>query len=439
MIARYTRPEMATLWSDAAQFQAWLDVEIAAARAWAEAVPGSIPLEDIERLERDAVIGEAEWPAFVARIAEIEEATRHDVVAFTRALSERLGPEKKWVHYGLTSSDVVDTAWSLRLTRAAALILEQFDRLVAVVARRAREHRTTLMMGRTHGVHAEPTSFGLVLALYHAELHRQRARFVEAAEGVRVGKLSGAVGTFAHTPPEVEARVCELLGLAPDPIATQVVQRDRHAHFVAVMAGLGATLEKMAVEVRHLQRSEVREVEEAFGKGQKGSSAMPHKRNPVASENVTGLARLLRGYVVPAYENVALWHERDISHSSAERVMLPDATTALHYALHRMTAILDGLVVFPERMRANLDATHGLYNSQRVMLALVEKGLSREAAYDAVQPRAMVAWETGQSFRDLLAADPAVTAHLSPDDLDGLFDPAYHLRHVDALFARAGL
>jgi len=439
MIARYTRPEMTALWSEAAQFQAWLDVEIAAARAWAEAVPGSIPLADVETLERDAAIPEADWPVFVARIAEIEEATRHDVVAFTRALSERLGPEKKWVHYGLTSSDVVDTAWSLRLTRASALILAQLDALTAVVARRAGEHKRTLMMGRTHGVHAEPTSFGLVLALYHAELLRQRTRFVDAAEGVRVGKLSGAVGTFAHTPPEVEARACELLGLVPDPIATQVIQRDRHAHFVSAIAGIGATLEKMAVEVRHLQRSEVREAEEAFGKGQKGSSAMPHKRNPVASENVTGIARLLRGYATVALENVALWHERDISHSSAERVILPDATTALHYALHRMTTILDGLVVFADRMRANLDATHGLYNSQRVMLALVEKGLSREAAYDLVQPRAMVAWETGQSFQDLVVKTEAIGQHLTEGEINALFDPAFHLRHVDVLFERAGL
>jgi len=439
MIARYTRPEMAALWSDAAQFQAWLDVELAAARAWAEAVPGSIPPEDVDALERDAAIPDADWPGFVARVLEIEAETRHDVVAFTRALSERLGPEKKWVHFGLTSSDVVDTAWSLRLARASALILDALDALTAVVARRAREHKRTLMMGRTHGVHAEPTSFGLVLALYHAELLRQRDRLVAAAEGVRVGKLSGAVGTFAHTPPEVEARACELLGLDPDPIATQVVQRDRHAHFVSVLAGVGATLEKMAVEVRHLQRSEVREAEEAFGKGQKGSSAMPHKRNPVASENVTGLARLLRGYALAALENVALWHERDISHSSAERVLLPDATTVLHYALHRMTGILDGLVVFPERMRANLDATHGLYNSQRVMLALVEKGLSREAAYDLVQPRAMAAWETGRPFRALLLADDDVRAHLTEADVDALFDPAVHLRHVDTLFTRAGL
>ncbi len=438
MIARYTRPEMAALWSETAQYQAWLDVEIAACRAWAESVPGSIPMADVEALERDAARID-DWEAFTARVHAIEADTRHDVVAFTRALSERLGPEGKWIHYGLTSSDVVDTALSLRLTRASALIADALGRLSDVLARRAREHRRTAMMGRTHGVHAEPTSFGLVLALYFAEVQRQRARFAEAAEGVRVGKVSGAVGTFAHTPPEVEARTCAILGLAAAPISTQTLQRDRHAHFVSVVAGIGATLEKMAVEVRHLQRSEVREVEEAFGAGQKGSSAMPHKRNPVGSENVTGIARLLRGYAVTALENVALWHERDISHSAAERVILPDATTALHYALDRFTGILDRLVVFPERMRANLDATHGLYNSQRVMLALVDAGLSREAAYDLVQPRAMQAWHEGRSFHGLVLADDSIRAHLGEGEIDALFDVGHHLRHVDAIFARVGL
>jgi adenylosuccinate lyase len=430
MLARYTRPEMAALWTEEAQFEAWLEVEVAACRAWSDV--GVIPKEDVERIAAHARFS-------VARIHEIEQTTRHDVVAFTRAVSESLGDERKWVHYGLTSSDVVDTAWSLRLTRANALILEQVDRLLGVLAQRAGEHRHTLMMGRTHGIHAEPTSFGLVLALYHAEMQRNRARFVEAAEGVRVGKVSGAVGTFAHTPPEVEARTCEYLGLEAAPISTQVLQRDRHAHYLSVLALIGATLEKMAVEVRHLQRSEVREVEEAFGSGQKGSSAMPHKRNPIGSENVTGIARLLRGYMVAAYENVALWHERDISHSSVERVALPDATTLLHYALHRFAGILETLVVRPDVMRANLDRTYGLYNSQRVMLALVEKGLSREAAYDLVQPRAMQAWETGRPFRALLSEDPDITAHLPEAELDALFDPRWHLRHADEIFARVGL
>ncbi len=430
MISRYTRPEMAALWSDEAQFQAWLDVELAACRAWSEV--GVIPKEDVEKLYRDACFS-------IPRIHEIEQDTRHDVVAFTRAVSESLGEERKWVHYGLTSSDVVDTAWSLRLVKANRLIREQMVRLMDVLARRAKEHKTTLMMGRTHGVHAEPTTFGLVLALYHAEMQRNLDRFDAAAEGVRVGKISGAVGTFAHTPPEVEALTCEYLGLEAAPISTQTLQRDRHAHYMAVLALVGATLEKMAVEVRHLQRSEVREVEEAFGKGQKGSSAMPHKRNPIGSENVTGAARLLRGYLVSAYENVALWHERDISHSSVERVALPDATTLLHYTLHRFAGIVDTLVVYPETMRENMDRTFGLYNSQRVLLALVEKGLARETAYDLVQPRAMQAWAEKTAFKNLVLADSAIRSHLGADEIEALFDPAYHLRHVDAIFRRVGL
>ncbi len=430
MIDRYTRPEMADLWSERQQFQSWLDVELAACAAWAEL--GVIPREDVDRLYERATFD-------VDRIHEIEQTTRHDVVAFTRAVSESLGPEKKWVHYGLTSSDVVDTALSYRLKQANALLLEAIDRLLDVLARRAREHKTTLMMGRTHGVHAEPTTFGLKLALYYAEMQRNRARFVAAAEEVRVGKLSGAVGTFAHIPPEVERLTCEKLGLRPAPISTQVLQRDRHAHYLATLALIGATLEKMAVEVRGLQKSEVREVEEAFGKGQKGSSAMPHKRNPIGSENVTGCARLLRGYMLSAYENVALWHERDISHSSVERVVLPDATTILHYALHRFAGILETLVVYPEHMRRNMERTFGLYNSQRLLLKLIDKGLSREAAYDLVQPRAMQAWEEQRSFRDIVREAPEITAHLSADEIDEAFDPSYHLRHVDLLFARVGL
>ncbi len=430
MIDRYTRPEMAALWSDDAQFQAWLDVELAACRAWSEI--GVIPKEDVEKLYRDASFN-------IDRIHEIEQETRHDVVAFTRAVSESLGDERKWVHYGLTSSDVVDTAWSVRLAKANALILSAIDGLIGVLARRAREHKNTLMMGRTHGVHAEPTTFGLVLALYYAEMQRNRERFVAAAEGVRVGKISGAVGTFAHTPPEVEAITCRYLGLEAAPVSTQTLQRDRHAHYVGVLALVGATLEKMAVEVRHLQRSEVREVEESFGKGQKGSSAMPHKRNPIGSENVTGAARLLRGYMVSAYENVALWHERDISHSSVERVILPDATTILHYALTRFTSILDTLTVYADTMRANMDKTFGLYNSQRVMLALVEKGLAREVAYDMVQPRAMQAWAEATGFKNLVLGDATIRAHLTAEEIEALFDPAYHLRHVDAIFERVGL
>ena len=421
---------MQSLWSEQGQFQAWLDVEIAACAAWAEA--GVIPQEDVDRLRSRAGFD-------VARIHELERETRHDVVAFTRAVSESLGPERKWVHYGLTSSDVVDTAWSLRLVRANSLIREALGTLVSVLADRAREFKYTVMMGRTHGIHAEPTTFGLKLALYYAEMQRGLDRFDRAAEGVRVGKLSGAVGTFAHIPPEVEAATCRSLGLEPAPLSTQVLQRDRHAHYLGVLALIGSTLEKMATEVRHLQRSEVREVEEAFGSGQKGSSAMPHKRNPVGSENITGCARLLRGYMVAAYENVALWHERDISHSSVERVIIPDATTILHYALHRFARLLRRLVVYPESMRRNMDRSLGLYHSQRLLLVLIDKGLSREAAYDLIQPCAMQAWKKERPFQEVVLANAQAKQHLSSSEIEDAFDTAYHLRHVDALFRRAGL
>ena len=421
---------MKELWSEEQQFQAWLDVELAACAAWAEV--GVIPHNDVETLYRDARFD-------LDRIHEIEQQTRHDVVAFTRSVSESLGDEKKWIHYGLTSSDVVDTAWSYRLKKANGLLLDALDGLLKTLAEKARAHKDTLMMGRTHGVHAEPTTLGLKLALFYAEMQRHRARFVEAAEGVRVGKLSGAVGTFAHIPPEVERFTCEKLGLKAAPISTQVLQRDRHAHYLAVLALVGATLEKMAVEVRHLQRSEVREVEESFGKGQKGSSSMPHKRNPVGSENITGCARLLRGYMVAAYENVALWHERDISHSMVERVILPDATTILHYALLRFARIVENLVVYEEAMLRNMERTFGLYNSQRLMYQLIDKGMSREAAYDLVQPRAMQAWHEQRSFKAIVLEADELTAHLSTEEIDEAFDVRYHLRNVDVLFERAGL
>jgi len=430
MIDRYTRPEMAALWSEEAQFDAWLEVEIAACAAWSRL--GVIPEKDVELIRQKAKFN-------VARILEIEEITRHDVVAFTRSVSESLGDERKWIHYGLTSSDVVDTAWSVRLKKANALILAEIDRMIAVLGRRADEHRHTLMMGRTHGVHAEPTTFGAKLALYYAEMKRNRERFVAAAEGIRVGKVSGSVGTFAHVPMEVEQYTCEILGLEAAPVSTQVLQRDRHAHYVSVLALIGATLEKMAVEVRGLQKSEVREVEEAFRKGQKGSSSMPHKRNPVSSENVTGCARLLRGYMVTAYENVALWHERDISHSSAERVILPDATTVLHYALQRFATVMDNLVVFDGNMRRNMQRTFGLYNSQRVLNALIEKGLMREDAYDRVQPCAMAAWEEERSFMDIVLESAPIREHMSEEEVKGCFDDEYHLKRIDQILARVGL
>ena len=430
MIDRYTRPPMADLWSEEQKFQSWLDVELAACAAWSEI--GAIPPEDVETLYDNADFD-------VDRIKEIEKETKHDVVAFTRAVSETLGEEKKWVHYGLTSTDVVDTAYMVRLKKANSLIRTQLDRMIDVLAAKAHEHKHTLTMGRTHGVHAEPTTFGLKMARYYDEMTRHKDRFERAAEEMRVGKLSGAVGTFAHIPPEVERYTCERLGLKPAPISTQVLSRDRHANYLSVIAGIGATLEKMAVEVRHLQRSEVREAEEAFSAGQKGSSAMPHKRNPVGSENITGCARLLRGYMNSEFDNVALWHERDISHSSVERIVLPDATTLLHYALRRFSGIIDDLVVYEDTMRENMEATYGLYNSQRLMLKLIDKGLNREDAYDRVQPLAMTAWEEERPFQEVVAESDAITEVLSPDEIEDAFDPSYHVRNVDRIFRRVGL
>lgn len=421
---------MRALWSEHNQFDTWLKIEIAVCQAWCDL--GVIPLEDMAKLREKASFD-------VERIHEIERVTRHDVVAFTRAVSETLGPERKWVHYGLTSADVVDTAWSVRLKEASDLISEALDAMLEALSVRAKEHRYTIMMGRTHGVHAEPVTFGLKLAQFYAEMKRHKERFQRAAEDVRTGKLSGAVGTFAHSPPEVEQITCELLGLRPEPVATQVVARDRHAHYVCALAQIGASLEKMAVEVRHLQRSEVREVEEAFRKGQKGSSAMPHKRNPIGSENITGCARMLRGYAVAALENVALWHERDISHSSVERVILPDATTIVDYALHRFARIVRNLVVNKDRMARNLEQTFGLFNSQRVMLLLIERGLTREAAYDLVQPLAMRSWQEERPFKALVLSSAAIMSHVSAEDIEQALDVTAHTRHVDSLFERAGL
>ncbi|MCS4121847.1 adenylosuccinate lyase [Salinibacter ruber] len=430
MIDRYTRPPMGDLWSKEQKFQSWLDVELAACAAWSEI--GAIPPEDVETLYDEADFD-------VDRIHEIEKETKHDVVAFTRAVSETLGEEKKWVHYGLTSTDVVDTAYMVRIKKANSLIRTQLDGMIETLAEKAREHKHTLTMGRTHGVHAEPTTFGLKMARYYDEMNRQKERFERAAEEMRMGKLSGAVGTFAHIPPEVERLTCERLGLKPAPISTQVLSRDRHANYLSVIAGIGATLEKMAVEVRHLQRSEVREAEEAFSAGQKGSSAMPHKRNPVGSENITGCARLLRGYMNSEFDNVALWHERDISHSSVERIVLPDATTLLHYALRRFRGIIDGLVVYEDTMRENMEETYGLYNSQRLMLKLIDTGLNREEAYDRVQPLAMTAWEEERPFQAVVAESDAITEVLSDDEIEEAFDPTYHVRNVDRIFRRVGL
>jgi len=430
MISRYTRAPMGAIWTDENRFKAWLEVEILACEAWSEL--GEIPREDAAKIRRDASFD-------ISRIEAIEQETRHDVVAFTRAVSESLGVERKWVHYGLTSTDVVDTALSFLLRQANAILLEGLENLKNVLEQKAREHKYTIMMGRTHGVHAEPTTFGLKLALWYEETKRNIARFTEAAEGVRVGKVSGAVGTFAHTPPAIEAYVCKKLGLAPDPVSTQTLQRDRHAHYMASLALIATSVEKMAVEIRHLQRSEIREVEEAFGKGQKGSSAMPHKRNPIGCENMTGLARVIRGHMLSAYENVPLWHERDISHSSAERIILPDSTILLDYMLNRFAGIIKNLGVFPENMKRNMDASHGLVYSQRILLALIDSGLTREEAYDMVQPKAIQAWEGGLHFKALVLADAQITARLAGEQIEDCFDPKYHVREVDTIFQRLGI
>lgn len=430
MIDRYTRPEMGAIWTEENKFHAWLEVEILACEAWAEL--GEIPKEDVQKIREKATFS-------VNRIKEIEEETRHDVVAFTRTVSESLGEEKKWVHYGLTSTDVVDTALSYLLKQANTILLKDIENFIAILKHKAQEHKYTVMMGRTHGVHAEPTTFGLKLALWYEEMKRNLERFKQAAQGVEFGKISGAVGTYANIDPFVEKYVCEKLGLTPAPISTQTLQRDRHAYYLATLALIATSIEKFATEIRGLQKSEVREVEEFFAKGQKGSSAMPHKRNPIGSENMTGMARVIRGYMLTAYENVSLWHERDISHSSAERIILPDATIALNYMLNRFSNIVKNLTVFPENMKRNMERTLGLIYSQRVLLSLIEKGWVRETAYDTVQPLAMKAWEQQVPFRSLVESNEKIMATLSKEELADCFDYHYHLQHVDTIFERLGL
>ncbi|MGC5328777.1 adenylosuccinate lyase [Brevibacillus sp. SYSU BS000544] len=430
MIERYSRPEMRAIWTEENKFKAWLEVEILACEAWSQM--GVIPAEDVVKLRENAGFD-------IKRIYEIEEETRHDVVAFTRAVSETLGDEKKWVHYGLTSTDVVDTALSYLLRQANEILEKDLEDFIAILADKAREHKDTVMMGRTHGVHAEPTTFGLKLALWYEEMKRNLERFRASRQGVAVGKISGAVGTYANIDPFVESYVCEKLGLKAAPISTQTLQRDRHADYMATLALIATSLDKFATEVRALQKSEIREVEEAFAKGQKGSSAMPHKRNPIGSENISGLARVIRGHMLSAYENVPLWHERDISHSSVERVILPDATQLLNYMLRRFMNIVKNLTVFPENMKRNMDRTFGLIYSQQVLLKLIDKGLSREKAYDTVQPRAMQAWEEQRSFRDIIGEDETVQSLLTKEELDDCFDYRYHLKNVDTIFERVGL
>ncbi|MCD1871009.1 adenylosuccinate lyase [Listeria monocytogenes] len=430
MLERYTRKEMGNIWTEQNRYQAWLEVEILACEAWAEL--DDIPKEDVAKIRANAKFD-------VDRIHEIELETRHDVVAFTRSVSESLGAERKWVHYGLTSTDVVDTANSYLLKQANEILRKDLENFIAIIGEKAKEHKYTVTMGRTHGVHAEPTTFGLKLALWYEEMKRNLERFNFAADGVEFGKISGAVGTYANIDPFVEAYVCEKLGTTPAPISTQTLQRDRHAEYLATLALIATSVEKFAVEVRALQKSEVREVEEFFAKGQKGSSAMPHKRNPIGSENVTGLARVIRGHMVTAYENVPLWHERDISHSSAERIILPDSTILLDYILNRFGNIVKNLTVFPENMKRNMDRTLGLIYSQRVLLALIDKGLAREAAYDVVQPRAMEAWEKQVPFRELVEQDATITENLSAEEIADCFDYNYHLKNVDLIFDRLGL
>lgn len=430
MIERYTRPEMGAIWTEQNKYQAWLEVEILACEAWAEL--GDIPKEDVAKIRENASCD-------VNRILEIEQETRHDVVAFTRAVSETLGEERKWVHYGLTSTDVVDTALSYLIKQANDILRKDIVNFIDIIATKAKEHKHTVMMGRTHGVHAEPTTFGLKLGLWYEEMKRNLERFEAAAKVIETGKMSGAVGTYANIDPRVEQYVCDKLGLAASPISTQTLQRDRHAQYLGALALIATSIEKFATEIRGLQKSETREVEEAFAKGQKGSSAMPHKRNPIGSENMVGMSRLMRGYMVTAYENVALWHERDISHSSAERVILPDATITLNYMLNRFGNIVKNLTVFPENMKRNMDRTFGLIYSQRILLALIDKGLVREEAYDTVQPLAMQAWDEQVQFRTLVDASEKITSYLTKEELDDCFDYNYHLQHVDMIFERLGL
>ena len=429
MIDRYSRPAMKRVWSDENKYQKWLQVELAVCEAWTE--EGVIPREDMERL-RPARYNRQ-------RATEIFETTRHDVTAFLTSITEKLGPEGRWLHLGLTSSDLIDTAQALQLTEAGTLLLQDLDETIQSLQDQAVRYKDTVMMGRTHGVHAEPTTFGLKLALWWDEMRRQRARLVEAQESVRVGKVSGAVGTHATVPPSIEERVCLNLGLQVALVSNQVIQRDRYAHFILTLALIAASLEKFATEIRSLQRTELHEVEEPFSEGQTGSSSMPHKRNPELAERICGLARLVRGHSVTALENVALWGERDISHSSAERIILPDSCLAIDYMLSIFNRIIRDLRVFPDRMWTNVESSRGLIFSQQVLLALVDRGLPREEAYKIVQKNAAVSWDRNEDFRELMKADAASLAYLSVKELDQIFDYDYYVRYVDDIFRRLGL
>jgi adenylosuccinate lyase len=428
VIARYCRPEMSSVWSEEGKLARWLDVELAALEGWAAI--GAVPPDDVAAIRARAV------PPTPQRVAEIEQVTDHDLAAFVDAVAEQLGPEGRWVHYGLTSSDVVDTALALQMRDAGGVVLQGIDRALAAVVARAEEHRRTVCIGRSHGIHAEPTTFGWKLAGWAFELDRARARLARALEQVRVGQLSGTVGTYAAIDPEVERIACERLGLEPDPVSTQVIARDRHAELLSALALCATSLDRFATEIRHLARTEVREVEEPFAAGMKGSSAMPHKRNPKVAERISGLARVVRAAAVVGFENVPLWHERDISHSSAERVVIPDAFLAVDYMVDRFSWIVEGLVVHPERMERNLWSSHGLFFSHRLLLALIERGLDRAAAYGLVQRNAMRAWDEERDFPELVRADSEITAHLDDSALAGVFDLNATIAHLDSTFDR---
>ena len=430
MIERYTLPEMKEIWSEENKFRKWLDVEIYACEALCK--KGVIPESALKNIKEKANF-------LVKRILEIEEKVHHDVIAFLTCVAEYVGEDSKYIHLGLTSSDVVDTAQSVRMKEAADQILKRLAQLYNVLIEKAIKYRNTVMIGRTHGIHAEPMTFGLKMLLWAAETKRNIERMKKAKEVVSVGKISGAVGTYANIDPYVEEFVCRCLGLKPAPISTQVLQRDRHAEYMNTIAVIGCTLEKIATEIRALQRTDIREAEEFFAKGQKGSSAMPHKRNPIISERISGMARILRGNALAAMENVALWHERDISHSSVERVIIPDSTTLLDYMLYKITDVIQNLIVYPENMKKNMERTNGLIFSQRVLLALVNKRLTRERAYELVQRNAMECWQTGRDFKELLKSDKDVMDYLTTDELEELFDYSYYLRHIDEIYSRFGL